>query len=424
MSSFFGTDGIRRQSGFFTESFLDNFAKAVSQLPGCGKVALARDTRPSGVFMEKQLLKSLSRYGITVLSFGIIPSPCLAYCTTATECDYGLMLSASHNPPSYNGIKLFLRDGSKATTFEENLIENFLDSPFYIKEKQSETAPCDGKKLYLESLSAAPDLKGLKILLDCAFGAAGELAESVFRMLGAKVVSIRNDLNSGEKINSDCGAEHISNLLPLAAEFDAAFAFDGDADRVKAVADNKIFDGDTIMYSAARILHLQNKLNKNSVCGTVMTNSGVEKAYSGHGIKLLRADVGDRAVFSLMNECGLNLGGEKSGHIIFSDVLNTGDGIMTAVIFASVLKNFPLYEVCDVKEIPSVSAQLRVNEKEAQNFISAAGKGIFRYDGDARIVIRASGTEPVIRFLVEHEDAVEAKLKLDFLIKAVSEMIK
>ena len=166
MSSYFGTDGIRRQSGFFTESFLDNFAKAVSQLPGCRKVALARDTRPSGVFMEKQLLKSLSRYGINVLSFGIIPSPCLAYCTVATECDYGLMLSASHNPPSYNGIKLFLRDGSKATTFEENLIENFLDSPFYIKEKQSETAPCDGKKLYLESLSAAPDLKGLKILLE------------------------------------------------------------------------------------------------------------------------------------------------------------------------------------------------------------------------------------------------------------------
>lgn len=422
--SYFGTDGIRRQNGFFTQKFLCDVAKGISQLPSCRAVAVARDTRPSGVQMEKHLTSALILHGVNVISLGVVPSPCLALCATKLGCDYGIMLSASHNPPSYNGIKLFRGDGSKAVAEDERIVENYLSSPFFIPQKRASLTFADGKKIYQDSFPFLPDLSGMKILLDCAFGAASGFAEEVFRMLGATVTCVNDDLNSGDRINVGCGAEYAERLVPVSEGYDACFAFDGDSDRVKAVVKRRLLDGDHLMYCAAKAMKSQGRLSENEVCGTVMTNSGVEKAYKRNGIGLIRADVGDREVYRLMKENGLCLGGEKSGHVVFSDALRTGDGVMTAVIASALFNEYPLAELDDATDFPSATDELVASEDELDAFRAAVGKGIFREKNGVRIVVRASGTEPKIRFLAESEDENRAYETLQFVKKAVAEIIK
>lgn len=421
---YFGTDGIRKKNEFFTPDFLSLVANGVALLPSCRKVAIARDTRASGKYMEEILIENLVKRGVDVVSLGVIPSPCLAFCTRTLDCDYGIMLSASHNPPSYNGIKLFLADGSKARKVEEEIIESYVLRPFSLPEKNGKITRADGKKIYLESLCPSlPRLDGMKILLDCTHGAASGLSGEVFTYLGANV-SLSNADFDGEKINVGCGAEHADLLIPRSSNFDACFSFDGDADRVKAIKSGKALDGDHIMYCAAKVMKQSGKLKNNAVCGTVMTNSGVEKAYSRNGIRLFRSDVGDREVFRTMQKNNLSLGGEKSGHIIFANILKTGDGILTAVFSSAIFRKYALNDIDDAKDFPSVSDELIVSEAERVSFSEKFGKGIFKDENGVRFVVRASGTEPKIRFLAESEDITLAKNALQSVKNEVAERIK
>ena len=298
---YFGTDGIRRRGNFFTTEFLEKIADATSALPDCSFVAVGRDTRTSGFFIEKTLAAALTKRGITVAVLGIVPSPCLALCTRELGCDYGIMITASHNPPEYNGIKFFSASGAKIDEYTEILIEKYITEPPVLSQKHGKLIYPDAKEIYLKHAKIIPALNNARILLDCAYGAAGGFAATVFRAAGARVVAYCDDLAAGSKINLNCGSTYASLLTSLSDEFDFVFSFDGDADRVIGIKKGKIYDGDRLLFCLSRLMNEKGKLRNNAVCGTVMTNMGVEKAYSDLKIKLIRSSVGDREVFLLCN---------------------------------------------------------------------------------------------------------------------------
>lgn len=420
---YFGTDGIRRRGNFFTTEFLEKIADATSALPDCSFVAVGRDTRTSGFFIEKTLAAALTKRGITVAVLGIVPSPCLALCTRELGCDYGIMITASHNPPEYNGIKFFSASGAKIDEYTEILIEKYITEPPVLSQKNGKLIYPDAKEIYLKHAKIVPALNNARILLDCAYGAAGRFAATVFRAAGARVVAYCDDLAAGSKINLNCGSTYASLLTSLSDEFDFVFSFDGDADRVIGIKKGKIYDGDRLLFCLSRLMNEKGKLRNSVVCGTVMTNMGVENAYSEAKIKLIRSSVGDREVFSSMQSSNLNLGGEKSGHVIFSDVLSTGDGIMTALFTAAADCRIPIEEIDTVIEFPSRCSELSVTPVQADAFRKKFGNGIIKTENGVRYVVRASGTEPKIRFLTESADEFLAEESLKSVMKTVSEFI-
>jgi phosphoglucosamine mutase len=419
---YFGTDGIRNSSGFFDENFLTAAAAGISILPHCYTVATARDTRPSGEYMEKTLAEKLSRFGVSVVSLGILPSPALALFCAKNRFDYGIMISASHNPPEYNGIKIFDDDGAKITENYEKIIEDYIDDPFYIPQKKAEISYADGRTPYIDFVKNTinADLSGMKILLDCAYGAASNFARTVFAAFGAETVTCF-DAYLGEKINCACGAAHPETLKLLTTDyFDLSFCFDGDADRVMMTDGKKIYDGDHIMYIAAKRAFQENKLSKNTAVGTIMTNSGTENAYIRSGINFVRTDVGDRNVYLCMKENGYKIGGETSGHIIFGDSENTGDGIFTALKLCSIAKEYDIKKADDIEEYPSVSDCIATTPEKIELFVSDDRfRAFYKKTDGVRTVVRASGTEPKIRIMAESRDkktAAEAVKKIKYAI--------
>jgi len=384
-----------------------------------GKVVIGKDTRISGYMFESALEAGLSAAGVDILLLGPMPTPAIAYLTRTLHADAGIVISASHNPFEDNGIKFFSNEGTKLPDEVELAIEAELDKPMQMAlpaELGKASRVVDAAGRYIEFCkSTFPrnlKLKGLKIVVDCANGATYHVAPAVFRELGAKVLPMANTPD-GLNINVNCGSTHPHSLQEavLAQGADLGIAFDGDGDRVLMVdREGELVDGDELLYIIATARHLQEKLP--GVVGTVMTNLGMENALKQAGIGFERAKVGDRYVMEKLLQSGWSLGGEGSGHLICLDCTTTGDGIVSAlqVLRAMVEQRRTLRELkSGMTKYPQVLINVQLPRKVdvmALNSVQDAVKAAESELGDSgRVLLRPSGTEPVIRVMVEGEDA-------------------
>ncbi|MFA5867993.1 MAG: phosphoglucosamine mutase [Actinomycetota bacterium] len=424
MNKLFGTDGIR---GVANKDLTPELAMAVGRAAAVvavnggepGRVVIGRDTRLSGEMLERAFMAGVMSTGAEVLRLGIIPTPAVAYLTRKLGADAGCVISASHNPVDDNGIKLFNRSGFKFTEEEEEAVEKLVPSGAYAGEHPSgadvgelSDAGEQGRRLYAEhALKVLPvDLTGLKIALDAAYGAAYQMGGDIFRKAGAEVITI-GDEPRGDLINVDCGS---TNPLCIRDEVVAregffGLAFDGDADRVIAVdEDGNILDGDYIMAILAKYIKEKGSLKADTLVSTVMANCGFDLGMEELGINVIKTDVGDRFVLKELLDQDLNFGGEQSGHVIFLDHNTTGDGIITGLMLAAIKAETgrPLSELKNVmSKLPQVLLNVRVADKrklgEAVAIWSEVEKSELSLGGRGRVLIRTSGTEPLVRVMVE-----------------------
>ena len=418
MGIYFGTDGIR---GIINNDLCFDLmykcGNALTILKEKPTILIGRDTRNSGSLVTLGVSSGAIQGGAKVIDVGIIPTSGVAYLTKKLECDFGVVISASHNPPEFNGIKVFDKNGYKLLDEKENELEKK-----FIKSNLKDNSEI-GSYSYFTSfvncyinylVSLGCNLQGLKIVLDASNGASFSIAPKVFKKLGAHVFAT-NCKNNGDKINYNCGSLYPEVLKRNVLKFkaDIGFAFDGDADRIVAVDRfGNILDGDKILYILAKYYKLQNEDLKN-VVGTSHTNMGIENALNNLDINLIRADVGDKYVLNEMLKQNCLIGGEQSGHIINLKYATTGDGILTAVILSKILKEQgDLTKFFDVKMLPQVNInvlttdKLRViNSEILSNTIYTEQENL----KNGRIMVRASGTEPKIRIMVESESLVQAQ---------------
>ncbi len=392
------------------------------------KVLIGLDTRASSQMLENAITAGLCSVGADVLKLGVVPTPAVAYLVREYGYDAGIMISASHNPCEYNGIKIFQSNGYKLPDALENEIEaiildNAIEIPTPIgggvgKAKRKSDAIND----YIEHLLSATNMsfKGYKIALDCANGSSSVSAEEVFTRLGAEVVII-SDKPDGVNINKDCGSTHLENLQRVVVEngCDLGFAFDGDADRMLAVDHTgAVVDGDKCIAVCAKHMKELGKLKKDTAVVTVMSNMGFFKFCEENEIKCEKTSVGDRYVLENMVENGYSIGGEQSGHIIFLKHATTGDGQLSAIQLLAVVKDTgkTLKELADEMEVyPQVLINVRVSnfgkaqfkkDKEVQNAIKQVEE---KLGDEGRILVRLSGTEPLIRVMLEGKDYEQIK---------------
>ncbi len=434
MGVFFGTDGIRGE--FNTKLGLElamRTGKALASLKSNAKILIGRDTRESGELLAAALALGAASLGAEIYDTQICPSAGISYLTKKLKYDFGVMISASHNPAKFNGIKIFNKNGEKLEEILEIQIEKRLFSNLFNVEKLGHIKKVDFIGEYKDFLiKQKTKLTGLKIVLDCANGTASFVAAECFKKLGAEVMSICDKPN-GKNINANCGATDLKKIVKYVKKYDAdmGFAFDGDSDRVMAVDESgNIVDGDKIIYLFALDYLKNNKLKNCQVVGTVMTNGGIEDALKNKGIELLRADVGDKYVYGKLAENNLLIGGEQSGHIILKDKLVTGDGILNAILLAEICKkeNKKLSEFFDFKEYKQL--KLDVNVKN-ENLILKCKKWLNYYENlqneyknNIRLLIRESGTEPKIRILAEaksEENLKKITMKIKKYIEGLDE---
>ncbi|MFP4497706.1 MAG: phosphoglucosamine mutase [Vulcanimicrobiota bacterium] len=428
MGKFFGTDGVRGIANeFLSPELVLKIGKAlachiINKKSNKPTILIGRDTRVSGDMIEGALSAALTSMGCDVLLAGIIPTPAIAYLARTMDVDCGVVISASHNPVIDNGIKFFDFDGLKFSQAEENQIEKYVEMGIpseFIPPVDSEIGrvmilpdASQRYQFYVQSL-AENSLEGLRIALDCANGSTCSTAPAIFSYLKASVTII-NGHPDGININRECGSTHpelLQNLVK-AGNFDIGLAFDGDGDRLIAVDETgELIDGDEMMNIFAGFYHQQGKLRGNQIVATVMSNIGLEVALKQKGLMLLRSQVGDRNVMELMEEKGANIGGEQSGHIIFLDDNTTGDGIITGLKLVSILKatGKKASELkARMEKFPQVliNVQLKNKEKIMENpdFLSYLEEKQGKKDDKFRILVRASGTEPLIRVMVEGPD--------------------
>lgn len=399
---YFGTDGIRDLASFFDDKFLEKTANAIVGIEGVKRIVIGRDTRVSGGFIAAVLGKKLADSGIKVIDIGIAATPLVSFYVKYVGADLGIVVSASHNPPEYNGIKIFNREGEKPNGKQEAELEFLMDNPKTVEFDPSDVMK-DGNapKAYAEYLKRnVPSLDGLKVALDCANGAMGVLAPKVFKELGARVNAFKCG-TGGADINDGCGATSISYLKEImkSGEYDVGFAFDGDGDRVITVVRDTVYDGDWEMC----VLATSGTLKAEEIVGTVMTNTACENYLSDNGITFIRTPVGDKYVWEEMKRRGARIGGEKAGHIILSDYASTGDGLAVAAALAAAYKNAggKWITPCDYPEVtltvPATKEQKEAFEKSGvANALKAEAKA-----AGMRLVVRPSGTEPKIRITAE-----------------------
>lgn len=442
MERLFGTDGVRGVANTeLTPELAFKLGRAAAYYFGKEHpnpmFLIGRDTRLSGQMLEAALASGICSAGGKAILAGVIPTPAVAFLTKQHHAQAGIVISASHNPFIDNGIKFFAATGYKLPDETEDILSDLVlaqeDSiPRYTGEKVGIIEyRHDLLQEYIEFVIRLPkvDFKGLKIVLDCANGAAYEAAPLVLERLGAEVIVLNNNPN-GININNKCGSTHLEALQQAVVKYgaDLGIAHDGDADRCLAVDNNgQIVDGDHIMVICALAMMKEGKLHDNTLVVTVMSNIGLHQAIKDNGGKLKITPVGDRYVLESMLKYGHNLGGEQSGHIIFKDYATTGDGLVTAVklIEAVKLSNKKLSELQTVMtSYPQVLVNVRVKSKsgwEEQPDIKAAIKQADAKLGDSgRILVRASGTEPLIRVMAEGSDMDELKKIVD----EVAEVIK
>jgi len=430
----FGTDGIRGTAGKapLDVATIEKVAAALTRLlredGGLTHVLIGRDTRESGLWIESALARGVAAEGGEAAVAGVVTTAGVAFLTREGGYGAGIMISASHNPFDDNGIKIFSRDGFKLPDDQEARIESLvLDeaapgsappaaAPGRAREDRLASSSAEILEPYLLLLTTAAEgasLEGMRVVLDCANGAACGTAAEAFRRLGAEVHTL-SDAPDGRNINEGCGSLHPEALCREVVAFgaDAGFAFDGDADRcIGADETGRVCDGDFFMYRAALAYKEAGRLEANTVVGTVMSNLWLERALTSHGIELLRAKVGDKYVLEEMVRTGARIGGEQSGHVIFRDFATTGDGILTAVILASMLKRSGVKLSAwrsEVKPCPQVLLNVRVSSRprfeEHPAIRAASERTIERLGSSGRLLLRYSGTEPLARVMIEGED--------------------
>ena len=424
---YFGTDGIRGCMGEepITPETVLKLGWAAGRVLGKGatdhaKILIGKDTRVSGYLLESALEAGLSAAGVDIRLLGPMPTPAIAYLTRTARARAGVVISASHNPYQDNGIKFFSSDGSKLPDEVELAIEQAMSEPLRTvapgnlgKVKRYEDAGGRYIEFCKSTFPHRLTLEGLRIVVDCANGAAYHVAPLVFSELGADVIAIANEPD-GFNINKDCGSTHPALLQRTVLEqrADLGIALDGDGDRVVMVdGQGNVVDGDQILYVAAMARLASGRL-RGGVVGTLMTNLGLEHALMQCNIPFRRAQVGDRYVMSMLHQDGWELGGETSGHIICLDKSTTGDGIVAALeVLAVVVQSGK--SLAELKSGMQVYPQTMINVRMKQRFDINSSKEVMRALGDVekqlacngRVVLRASGTEPVVRVMVEGSDA-------------------
>jgi len=404
LRQYFGTDGVRGVVGEdLTADLVERLGRAATVWSGRGRIFIGRDTRASGIELEQALARGISSAGGNAVVAGVLPTPAVALLTL----DLGCVITASHNPPEYNGVKFFDRDGQKLSDDEEEQIEALLDSTPTSGGDIDEVGVATDS--YLEHVVErfGSDLTGLRIGVDCANGAYSGLAPQAFTQLGAEVTSIGNGPD-GNNINVGCGATDLTLLQHTVVDrgLDLGVAFDGDGDRMLAVdANGEVVDGDQIV----AVLALDRGVDLVAV--TVMANLGLHRLLSERGIRVVTTDVGDRYVLeALRRERGI-LGGEQSGHIIWLDGHVTGDGLVAALLLCAALHGRPLAEVAAVMpRFPQAKENVRVAAMRLTPAITDEVERVNAEFGDrGRVLVRPSGTEPVVRVLAEAEAADEAE---------------
>ena len=442
MGKYFGTDGVR---GVANSELTPELAFKIGRFGGYvltkdknrPKVLIGRDTRISGHMLEGALVAGLLSIGAEVMRLGVISTPGVAYLTKALGAEAGIMISASHNPVQDNGIKFFGPDGFKLSDEQEEEIEALLD-----QEEDNLPRPTgsdlgqvsdyfEGVQKYLQYLKQTVDeeFTGLHIALDCAHGATSSLATHLFADLDADVSTIGASPN-GLNINDGVGSTHPETLAEFVKEKEAdiGLAFDGDGDRLIAIDENgKIVDGDQIMFICAKYLKEQGMLNKDTVVSTVMSNLGFYKALEANGLKSVQTAVGDRYVVEAMKKNNYNLGGEQSGHIIFLDYNTTGDGLLTAIQLVNIMKTKgkKLSELAsEMKKFPQLLINVKVQDKQAvmeNEKVKAVIEEVEKeMNGNGRILVRPSGTEPLVRVMAEAPTEDECQR----YVKKIVEVIK
>jgi len=450
MKKLFGTDGIRGLAGSeeMNEKLAFRLGKALVRYCQANKIKpeiiIGRDTRMSGPLLELAVSRGITAAGGQIISAGVIPTSAVAYFVKEEKAGLGLVISASHNPYEHNGFKVFKNDGVKLTDAEEKKIEKLIAEEKFdageeaqsaipeIKISQDKILLNDYTNKYAEFLINILDggnFKGLKIILDCANGAAYEVAPYILKNLGADVTVIF-DYPDGQNINADCGSEHTENLQKAVLErgADIGLAFDGDGDRLIAVnKKGERLTGDHLLYICAKMFKKKNKLKNNTVVSTIMSNIGFINGLKNLGIKHIQTAVGDRQVYSALVSGGAILGGEEAGHIIFLDRHTTGDGIISGLMLLSAIKYFgkPLSELAEeiflmpktllnveVKNKPDLSAIPEIHEiiKDTEKYLGEAG----------RVLVRYSGTEPLCRVMIEGKN----KQEIENLTEKIGEVIK
>lgn len=422
---YFGTDGIRGKVGVppMTIDFVMKVGWAAGRVlsnQGKGSVVIGKDTRISGYIFESALEAGLAAAGLDVILLGPMPTPAIAYMTQARRAVAGIVISASHNPYHDDGVKFFNADGFKLSDKIEQAIEDMIDQPLVMvgsEQLGKATRMEDAKGRYIEycksSIPFNTTLRGMRIVVDCAHGATYHIAPAVFRELGAEVLEIGTAPN-GLNINKDVGALYPHNMRAMVLEnnADIGIAFDGDGDRLIMMdAKGDVKDGDQLLYILAKSKLFTGRLS-GGVVGTLMSNLGLEHALQKQGIDFVRSNVGDRHVMEKLVEKGWFLGGESSGHIICLDKTSTGDGIIASlqvlgwlveqgisladacsdmVLYPQTMINVPIARKMDIQSMPAIRQSVKAAESEL--------------NGRGRVLLRASGTEPIIRVMVEGEDA-------------------
>jgi phosphoglucosamine mutase len=428
----FGTDGVRGVANVYpmTAEVALQLGRALAYVirtsPGKDSIVVGKDTRLSGYLLEYAITAGICSMGVNVLLLGPLPTPGIAFITSSMRADAGVVISASHNPYQDNGIKFFSGDGFKLPDEIEAHIEKLMTDPGVEEARPTATEIGqafridDAKGRYISFLKSTfpkeMDLDGLKIVLDCAHGATYKVAPEVFEELGADLITVGVRPN-GRNINYKCGSTYpeVTAKLVKRHKADLGIAFDGDGDRVIMVDhQGQVVDGDHIMGICALDLHRRGKLRRKTVVGTVMSNLGLEVALKNAGCRLLRAPVGDRYVVEAMLHGGYNLGGEQSGHLVFLDHTTTGDGILTALRLLAVMlrEEKPLADLARFMEnFPQILINLRVKERRDLMKIPAARQALQaaekRLGEKGRLLVRYSGTEPLLRIMLEGQSPQE-----------------
>ena len=402
---YFGTDGVRGIFGEdLTPQLVERLGRAATLWAGAGSVFIGRDTRSSGRELERAFASGVASAGGHALLAGVLPTPAVAL----LRLDLGVVISASHNPPEYNGVKFFDRHGSKLTDADEESIEALLDAP----PKNEDTGRIDDLEIAVDSYLThildrfGSELDGLRVGVDCANGAYSWIAPRAFETLGAEVIAIGIDPN-GTNINVGCGATDLRALQQLVRDeqLDLGVAFDGDGDRMLAVDENgDALDGDQILAVLAVDLEVD------TVAVTTMTNLGFHRLMAARDVKVLTTDVGDRYVLEALKAADAVLGGEQSGHVIYLEDHVTGDGLAAALLLCGALRGRTLAEVASVMErYPQAKENIRVTRRELSDVVRHEVDSVNeRLRGRGRVLVRPSGTEPVIRVLAEAETDEEA----------------
>lgn len=449
MARLFGTDGVRGVANTeLTGDLAFRLGRAgayvlTKEKKSAPRILVAMDTRISGDMLENALVAGICSVGAHAVVAGVIPTPAVAYLVRKYRLDAGVMISASHNPVEYNGIKFFDNQGYKLSDELEDEIEDIIKSRPEIL--PSPTGIGLGTRGYAEEAvddyiafltkTTTEKFGGIKVALDCANGAAYKAAPIALLELGASMCIIHNEPD-GTNINDKCGSTHMDDLKALVVEngADIGFAFDGDADRCLAVDEKgNLIDGDKILAICGLDMKQRGTLAKDTIVGTVMSNLGLTMMGREHGLDIKQANVGDRYVLEIMKKEGYNLGGEQSGHVIFLDHNSTGDGVLTAIQLLSVLKRSgkKASELAEIMQVmPQVLVNARVDNTKKNHYMEDAvvKKAIedleAEFSQDGRVLIRTSGTEPLVRVMIEGKDIDKMDAAARKLAALIEERLK